>query len=271
MKGRSLCDRNRAAQCCAGSVLARPFWGEDPLGEAWEMAIPSGMSISCELSPIYSFRQARGLPHYCTSIINRVSDYYWENRFMIKTTGSAGPSRTDEINCYGFVAYHSSFAMFDHVGLQSTDVIVDLGAGKGRVVCVAASYPVKRVVGVEIEPHLAVEGKRNAAAMRGRRAPIEFRCQSATDCNYDEATVITLFNPFGSETMHEVLKRIEDSLARCPRELKIIYCNPVLSPQLAAKPWLELYECWTPGAWSRLKFPVHFYRSVGPSPRPLAA
>lgn len=229
------------------------------------------MPLSYELSPIYSFRQSRGIPHYCTSLVNRISDYFWENRFMVETTGSAGPSPTEEINAYGFVAYHSSFAMFNHLGLLPTDVVVDLGAGKGRVVTVAASYPVKRVVGVEIEPHLARAGRHNATFMRGRRAPIDFLCVSATEYNYDDATVITLFNPFGSETMHQVLKLLEQSLARRPRDLRIIYCNPILSPMLAAKPWLELNECWTPGKWSRLKFPVHFYGSVKPSPRRWAA
>ncbi len=229
------------------------------------------MAISCELSPIYSHRPTRGPAHFATSLINRISDSFWENRFMINTTGHAGASPTGEINAYGFVAYHSWFRIFDHLQLGSSDVVVDLGAGKGRVVCVAASYPVKRVVGVEIDAHLAEAGERNVAAMRGRRAPIEFRAVSATDFNYDEATVITLFHPFGSETMHRVLKLLETSLARRPRPLRIAYCNPVLSPQLAAKPWLELYEAWTPPPLSRLKFPVHFYRCVSTTPRLWAA
>lgn len=228
------------------------------------------MAISCELSPIYSFTQSRGIPHYTTSLLNRVSDFFWEQRLSVVTTGSAGPSPTTEINCYGFVAYHSSFAMLDHLGLNKSDVVVDLGAGKGRVVCAAATYPVKRVVGIEIDPHLALVGQRNAISMRGRRAPIDFQCLSATDYNYDDTTVITLFNPFGSETMHQVLALLEASLARKPRDLRIIYCNPVLSPQLAAKPWLKLYECWTPPTWSRLKFPVHFYRNVTQTPRTAA-
>jgi hypothetical protein len=229
------------------------------------------MAISCELSPIYSYRPSRGVAHYTTSLINRVSDYFWENRFMVNTTGSAGPNPTAEINAYGFVAYHSWFRIFDHLALDPSDVVVDLGAGKGRVVCAAASYPVSRVVGVEIDARLAESGRRNAAAMRGRRAPIDFRTVSATDYNFDEATVITLFNPFGSDTMHRVLKLLEASLARHPRSLRIAYCNPVLSPQLAAKPWLELYEAWTPRTWSRMKFPVHFYRCVNSAPRLRAA
>jgi hypothetical protein len=248
-----------------------PILGQAPTGVAGAARSCWDVAVSCELSPIYSFRKTHGVAHYCTSLVNRTADWFWENRFMITTTGGAGPSPSPEINCYGYVAYHSSFKMFNRVGLEPEDVVVDLGAGKGRVVCIAATYRVKRVVGVEIEPPLAAAGKRNAATMRGRRAPIEFRCMSATDYRFDDATVITLFNPFGSETMHAVLKSLEASLARRPRSLRIIYCNPILSPQLAAKPWLELYECWTPRTWSRLKFPVHFYRTVTPVVPPRAA
>jgi predicted RNA methylase len=229
------------------------------------------MAISCELSPIYSYRPTRGIAHYTTSLINRVSDCFWENRFMVETTGGVDANASDEVNAYGFVAYHTWFRIFDHLALQASDVVVDLGAGKGRVVCVAASYPVQRVVGVEIDPQLAAAGRSNALTMRGRHAPVDVRTLSATDFNYDDATVITLFHPFGSETMHRVLQLVEASLARRPRLLRIVYCNPVLSPQLAAKPWLELYECWTPRTWSRLKFPVHFYRSAHVGPRLWAA
>lgn len=229
------------------------------------------MAISCELSPIYSYRPTRGVAHYATSLLNRAADFFWENRFMVETTGHAAGTPSDEINAYGFVAYHTWFRIFDHLGLQASDVVVDLGAGKGRVVCAAAAYPVRRVVGVEIDPQLAAVGRRNALVMRGRHAPIDFRTLSATEFNYDDATVITLFHPFGSETMHRVLKLLEASLARRPRSLRIVYCNPVLSPLLAAKPWLELYESWTPRPWSRVKFPVHFYRGVNLGPRLWAA
>ncbi|MDB6113593.1 MAG: hypothetical protein JWQ62_538 [Lacunisphaera sp.] len=224
------------------------------------------MPLSCALDPTYVFTPVRGLPYYFTSALNRVSDFIHERRYGIVTTGQGGPKVSEEVYPYGFVAYHTSFAVLDHVGLGASDVVVDLGAGKGRVVCAAATYRVKRVVGVEIDPVLAEAGRLNAAAMRGRRAPIEFQCMSATDYNYDDATVITLFNPFGAETMREVLARLEESWLRRPRNLRIIYCNPILSPLLSAKPWLEFHDCWTPRPWSRMKFPAHFYRSIPPGP-----
>jgi predicted RNA methylase len=148
--------------------------------------------------------------------------------------------------------------------LKPTDVVVDLGCGKGRVVCVAATYPVKSVVGVEIDPPLCELAEKNGARMRGRRAPVSFACVSATDFDYDDVNIVVMFHPFGADTMRVVLSRWEESLERKPRSFRIVYGNPILSPMLAAKPWLRLYECWNPSTWSRVKFPVHFYQN-GPA------
>jgi hypothetical protein len=219
------------------------------------------MSLTAELSPEYRFTPAPAFPRYCTSLLNRICDRYWEARLNINTLGGA-PSPHADANHYGYLAYHTYFSIFDTLQLKPTDVIVDLGCGKGRVSCVAATYPVKASIGVEIDPPLAEKAKVNAARMRLRRAPLSIACQSATDFDYDAVNIVVMFHPFGADTMRVVLGRWEESLARRPREFRVVYGNPILSPMLAAKPWLRLTECWNPGTWSRVKFPVHFYRST---------
>lgn len=219
------------------------------------------MPLTAELSPEYRFSPAPTFPRICTSLLNRFCDFFWEARLGIKTTGGA-PSPHADAHHYGYLAYYTYFSIFDRLELKPDDVVVDLGCGKGRPVCVAATYPVKEVIGVEIDPPLCADGAANGRRMRGRKAPVKFACQSAADFNYDDVTVIVMFHPFGADTMREVIARWEKSLEARPRALKIVYGNPLLSPMLAARPWLRLYECWTPGTWSRVKFPVHFYRSV---------
>lgn len=216
---------------------------------------------TAHLSPEYRFTPAPALPRLCTSLLNRACDLVWEKRFGIVTTGGA-PSPHADAHHYGYLSYYTYFAIFDRLELQPTDVVVDLGSGKGRPACIAASYPVRAVIGVEIDPPLSALGAANGARMRGRKAPLSFVCQSATDFNYDAVTVVTMFHPFGADTMREVIARWESSLERRPRRFIVVYGNPLLSPMLAARPWLRLYECWNPGPWSRVKFPVHFYRSV---------
>ena len=219
--------------------------------------------IAAQLTPEYRFTPAPTLPRYCTSLLNRICDRYWEAYFNINTLRNA-PSPHADANHYGYLAYHTYFSIFKRLNLQPTDVVADLGCGKGRVSCVAAHFNIKASIGVEIDGPLCEIAKANGARMKHRRSPLEFACQSAVDFNYDDVNIVVMFHPFGSETLRAVLGRWQESLDRHPRDFRVVYGNPVLSSMLAAKPFLRLYECWTPGTWSRIKFPVHFYRSTTP-------
>jgi hypothetical protein len=219
------------------------------------------MSVVAESSPQLPSFSADKFAHYCTSLVNRVSDAYWEARFGVRTKGDQASDHPDA-NRYGYLAFHTYFRILDRFALTRRDVVVDLGCGKGRTVCAAASYRVRKVVGVEIDPALHHIAETNAAWMRCRRAPVRIVHQSAVDFDYDPATAIVMFHPFGAETMSRVLDRIEASLAARPRRLQIAYANPVHGALLAARPWLTLVDAWTPGRWSRLKFPVQFYASI---------
>lgn len=217
--------------------------------------------VAARLSPDYRFTPAPTFPRHCTSVLNRICDRYWEARLNVQTRGGA-PSPHPDANHYGYLAYHTYFSIFDRLDLKPSDVVVDLGCGKGRVVCTAATYNIRAAVGIEIDQPLCDLARENGARMRRRRAAVQFLCESAVDYDYDNASVIVMFHPFGADTMREVLAKWQASLERRPRTFRVVYGNPILSPMLAAKPWLRLYVCWTPGTWSRVKFPVHFYRSA---------
>lgn len=218
------------------------------------------MSVVAGSSPAFTVLRGSGFPHYCTSVVNRLSDAFWETRFGIRTKGYEQSPHPDA-NRYGYLAFHTYFAILNRLQLTRRDVVVDLGCGKGRPVCAAASYRIRKAVGVEIDPQLHHHAETNAAWMRGRRAPVRIVNQSAVDFDYDTTTAIVMFHPFGAETMNLVLDRIEASLAARPRKLQIAYANPMFSGLLASRPWLQLEEAWTPGRWSRIKFPVHFFRN----------
>lgn len=219
------------------------------------------MSFAAELSPEYRFTPAPALPRYATSLLNRTCDQYWEARLGVITTGGA-PSPHPDAHHYGSLAYDTYFRICDALQLRPDDVLVDLGSGKGRPNFVAAQYPIKKSIGVEIDLPLYACAEQNRQKLKVSRAPVRFVCQSATEFNYDPVTVVVMFHPFGASTLREVLARIEDSLRRHPRSLRIVYGNPLLSPLIAAKPWMKLYDAWNPGTWSRIKFPIHFYRST---------
>lgn len=125
------------------------------------------------------------------------------------------------------------------VRLQPNDVIFDVGCGMGRALALFARRHVKMVVGIEYDQALAEMARRNSEKLRGRRAPIEVRQGDAIEADYDQATVLWMFNPFGPRTMTAVLDRVEDSLRRIPRGLQLAYINPRHEDLFAARSWLR--------------------------------
>jgi SAM-dependent methyltransferase len=217
--------------------------------------------LAGKLVPENNFPKLPRLPGLCTAALNRLSDRYWESALGIQTAGRK-PVEYADAHVYESLPYHTYFSVLDALELRAPDVLADLGSGKGRVVCVAARLALKEVVGVEIDPELSGIAEANIARLRGRRAPVRLLCQSATEYDFGGVTALTFFNPFGAATMRQVLGRLEQSLQANPRGVRIAYVNAVHTDLLAAQPWLELYHRWQPTAWGRVKFPVHFYRTV---------
>ena len=110
------------------------------------------------------------------------------------------------------------------------DVFVDLGSGKGRAVYLAARYPFKRVIGVEIGKELHEIAERNLRAVRRRLACQDVELVNSDVLEYelpDDVTVVFMFNPFGGTIFEAVLAKIVGSIDRNPRSLRLVYGNPV--------------------------------------------
>lgn len=107
------------------------------------------------------------------------------------------------------------------------DVFFDIGCGKGRALAMFALCPIRKCVGVEIDPALAQVAKRNADSLKGRVAPIEIRTENAAETDYSSGTIYFMFNPFGAATLTAVLQRIRESLVQQPRKICVVYYNPL--------------------------------------------
>ena len=104
---------------------------------------------------------------------------------------------------------------------------VDLGAGMGRAMLLAAEFPFRAVVGVELNRTLARIGRKNMALWRaaGRaKAPIRMICADAAEFELPAGPcVVFLFNPFGAP----VIRRLLACWSRSGRagQLDILYVN----------------------------------------------
>jgi predicted RNA methylase len=111
----------------------------------------------------------------------------------------------------------------------SETTFVDIGAGMGRAVLLAAEMPFRQVIGVELHPVLVRQARRNLAAWRGAgrvKSPARIAEADAVEFAYSPGpTVLFLFNPFGAVVMRRLLKRLARDFAERSGALDILYVN----------------------------------------------
>jgi SAM-dependent methyltransferase len=183
-----------------------------------------------------------GLLHHAG---HHLSELYNERRLGIRTSGHISPTALGLgplSKPYAPVSYRSFRAVMAGVHLRAgRDVFLDYGAGKGRAVVLAATYPFRRVVGVEISPKLSALARENTRrASRRLLCPVEIVTADAAEYPLpDEVTVVHLFDPFEGPVLVRVFESIHESLRRSPRALTILYADPHhLEDLLPRFPWL---------------------------------
>jgi SAM-dependent methyltransferase len=104
---------------------------------------------------------------------------------------------------------------------------VDIGAGKGRVLVIAARHPFARVVGVELADGLCDIARRNAAIVARQRPngpPIEVVHADATTYELPSGPcVVFLYRPFVGAVAERVVQNIITSFRNNPRPITVLY------------------------------------------------
>src|SRR5678816_1101821 len=100
---------------------------------------------------------------------------------------------------------------------------VDLGSGKGRTLLMAAEYPFRKIIGVELLPALhrvASDNVRKYASERRKCFVVEARCGDVKQFEFpDEPLVLYLFNPLPEAGLAVVIRNLETSLREHPRRV----------------------------------------------------
>lgn len=195
-----------------------------------------------------------------TGLRNRLSDRVWERRLGIVTQGPMQIAAPDSY-AYSTFAYRSIQLVLDRLALEPGDVFIDIGCGKGRVVCCAARRKAKKVIGVDIDPGLCEAARANAARLAGGVTPVEIVNAPAQEFDYRDCTVFQLFNPFGADTVRQVLDSVRASIKANPRRVRFAYVNPLHEHLFRNSGFLEEVHHFRRRPWSGLKFNVSFWRS----------
>lgn len=133
------------------------------------------------------------------------------------------------LTAYIGVPYSSLTEALSHLPLQPADfTFVDLGCGKGRALLVAAQFPFRRILGVELAANLCAVAQANIASKPEWASHISVLNQDAATVTFPEGPLlIFLFNPFFAPVLRRVLANLESQLRRAPRETYVLYAaNP---------------------------------------------
>ena len=126
------------------------------------------------------------------------------------------------------LGWMGTWRLLRHLRASPTEVLLDVGCGAGRVVVGAMGQPFGRTIGIEIDDAFARLASRNVATRRRARSRAKIIVADATTYVIPaEVTLVYLYNPFRGPVFAQFLAQIVASHAAHPREIKLVYANPV--------------------------------------------
>jgi len=160
-----------------------------------------------------------------------------EKKYGINTTGADELHKLEaqgidisHATIYMPVSYTLLEAVFEKLPATTRNHFIDIGSGKGRALCMAAHKGFKQVTGLDFSKELCEQAKLNLTAIQQQIPALEFKVIN-NDAFYFEIPVdadcIFFFNPFDEIIMSGVVKNIVKSLKQHPRNISIIYVNPM--------------------------------------------
>lgn len=178
------------------------------------------------------------------------ADYDWDHR--VNTTSAAVGWRE---RLWG--EFHSAYqptepgvfhemlqGLQQHTGIDFREfVFVDLGSGKGRTLLMASDYPFRRIVGIEFLPSLHQIALENIGKYHGESQKchaLQSICDDATTFHFPaEPTVLYLFHPLPEGGLRRVIANLTESLRLNPRQVYVLYHNPLLEKVVLESPTLQ--------------------------------
>jgi SAM-dependent methyltransferase len=163
--------------------------------------------------------------------------------------GIAGPPPSAAPPGDDLIGYHASgiapiVRALVEVPVLADDVLIDLGAGLGKVAFLAHLLTGASARGIEIQSAL-VHRARDAADRLG--VDVRFTHADARDAEFDDGTVFFLYTPFTGPALVQVLERLREISARraivvCALGIDLDRHAPWLVPRPSHSFWLTIYD-----------------------------
>jgi len=158
-----------------------------------------------------------------------------EKKYGINTIGvdnlqSIESEHIDNATIYMPAIYSVLEWVFAQINPKNIHHLVDIGSGKGRVLCVAATLGCKKVTGIDFSEKLCLDALLNLSKIKNNIPNVEANVSYQDAYSYKipkDADCIFLFNPFDEPIMQAVVKNILQSYSLYKRPIYIIYANPI--------------------------------------------
>jgi tRNA1(Val) A37 N6-methylase TrmN6 len=121
---------------------------------------------------------------------------------------------------------------------------VDVGAGKGRALLLAAELPFRKVIGVELNEALARIAQRNVTPWKRiarSRAEIRVMHEDAAEFRWPRTPLLVyLNNPFECALVELLASRIAAAAVSGPGLVDLLYVNPACADTLTRQGFFKL-------------------------------
>jgi SAM-dependent methyltransferase len=174
-----------------------------------------------------------------------------EKKYGLHTTGSdelkklkAEGVDTSHATVYMPITYFQLEEMFKALPGASREHFLDIGCGKGRALCVAAHHGYNKVTGIDFSKQFCVDSIGNLLVTKRVFPSLDFSVIHNNAAKVEipaDVDCIFLFNPFDLVIMERVVRNIEQSLQKNPRDLNVAYANPLYKDLFLKKKFKEVY------------------------------
>lgn len=167
-----------------------------------------------------------------------------DRQFNIDTCGRDDSREDNEHRAYEPTPYDVLDLIIDSGFITKEDMLVDMGAGKGRVSIYVSNQTGCRAKGIEYDEHIYTQAQENLKSL-SMDAKVEFVLTGAEKYEVtDDDSVFFFFNPFSEKILETVLSNIKKSYFDCEREIKLIFYYPSMEyvGRLMTKDYLEFVD-----------------------------
>jgi precorrin-6B methylase 2 len=197
------------------------------------------------------FRARRGPWKMWHWAAGRLLDSHLDSHFGIVSSERRGTTELGLVSPdfvqYQPVSYPDMREILRRLEISTDDVFLDYGSGMGRAICLAAMYPFRSVLGLEISAELCEIARTNVHRIQNKLRCKNVEIIQANAVEYvvpANVSIVFLFNPFGGATLARVLDNIGQSVRRSQRKVQVIFYGTVSSMgfrrEASKRSWLKL-------------------------------